>query len=196
MKGTKLRTSNKRVRSGLVALAAVIGSLMAVGAAPAMASPHWSSTSEGIRVSGTVTASTDSLSYGSETCTTPSVSAQRSSMWSTFAIIEGGGTYLNLTCSESTRPLQIVFLLNGLQTTSVRVENLESVLQSPWEAHYHGSASTADWVNGSGSSPSTMTFSNDQIGYIPSGGGFNPSVYLNGTLNVTTASGGLLTIQP
>jgi hypothetical protein len=68
-------------------------------------------------------------------------------------------------------------------------------LWSPWSEGYWqntgGKGSTATWTNGSGSTASTVKFTNQWIGSTFSG----KQVTIEGTLKATTLSGGLLTLS-
>lgn len=52
--------------------------------------------------------------------------------------------------------------------------------------------SSGTWVNGSGLTPSTVTFTDQLIGYTLSG---NKPITISGTFNVTTSGGGLVTLS-
>jgi hypothetical protein len=186
-----LKTS-RRMRRGFVALAAVVGSLMAVSAAPAMASLHWSDTTHGIKVAGALTVS--EFGHTSKTCSAPAtqksvfVSQTAGQVWSpnlaenqtlTFSCTGGG-------------ILEMLFAFNATSTTKVSIWG-SGTRTAPWENTYTQSFGTAvgDFTNGSGGTSSTMAFSSDEIG-AESG---HP-LTVSGTLTVTTSTGGLLTLVP
>lgn len=182
----------KRMRSGLIVLAAVIASFMAVSVAPAMASPHWSDTAHGIKLAGSLTVSSPGLA--SETCTAPASQASLMSAESALVYSEGG-PYLTFTCAAS-KKLQAVVNLTALSTTSVRFSGTSSCTQkSPFGNYCQTGTATGEFTNGSGGTASTLKFSNpfNEIGRLESG---HEVVRVSGTLTVTTSTGGLLTILP
>ncbi len=63
---------------------------------------------------------------------------------------------------------------------------------SPWGNYVGGNSLKGTWVNGSGGTPSTLTFNETTIGTITSSGHV---ITLSGTFNATTSSGGLLTLS-
>jgi hypothetical protein len=188
----KLNTS-RRARHGFIALAAVIGSLMAVSAAPAMASLHWSDTTHGIKVGGSLTVSKSG--WTSKTCTAPEV--QQSSMFGTGGVIwtQKTNESLVLPCSGS-GSLEMEFLYNATSTSKVELFGIGApFLVEPWNGHYTQIRTPAlgDFTNGSGATSSILVFSKDEIGFDENS---KNSIYITGTLKVTTSTGGLLTLQP
>ena len=185
--------TTKRMRSGLLALAAVVASFMAVSVAPAMASPHWSDTAHGIKLAGSLTVS--SPGFSNETCTAPASQASIMSAESALVYSEGG-PYLTFTCGAS-KKLQVVTTLKTQSTTAVQLYGTNSSFQTSPFGYYHqwGSSSPAvgDFTNGSGGTSSTLKFASDEIGYVEAGKG---ALRVSGTLTVTTSTGGLLTILP
>lgn len=184
----KLNTS-KRMHRGLVALAVVVGSLMAVGAASASAAVHWSDSTHGIKVSGSLTVS--ALGHTSKTCT--AAEKQTSLMGSNYAVIKSSGEELRFACAGG-GSLGMLFYAAPTSTTSVQVGFPYELALSPWGGTYREYAfgpAVADFSNGSGATASTLAFSNDEIGREGT-----TALLLTGTLNVTTSTGGLLTLLP
>ena len=63
---------------------------------------------------------------------------------------------------------------------------------SPWGQYWqNGEVAKGTWVNGSGSTPSKVTFTDQTVGHDASG----KSISITGTFNPTTMSGGLLTLS-
>jgi hypothetical protein len=183
------------MRRGFIALAAVVGSLMAVSAAPAMASLHWSDTTKGIKLTGSLTVSEEGRT--SKTCSAPS--SQASFMEGTFVFIEGPvpSEDLRLSCSGG-GTLELVFYANAISTTRVDIiDNGIYPLTQPWAGFYSQFSeernAVGDFKNGSGSISSTLTFSNDEIGFDLSS---TLPIKITGTFKVTTSTGGLLTLVP
>jgi len=169
-----------------------IGAVGAVGASSAMASVHWSDTTHGTKVSGSLTVTT--AEKPAKTCT-PS-SSQESSMNTTAAWVwtSGSSGWLTFSC-EGGGTLEVYTLLSATSTTSVTLSNIGAVEKAPWGMTYTQNQSPeGDFVNGSGSTPSTLTFGGlDQLGpYFPTG----KPVFVSGTLKITTSTGGLLTLLP
>lgn len=62
-------------------------------------------------------------------------------------------------------------------------------LTSPWGSYFQV-VFKVDWVNGSGLTPSTLVFKNQTVGVTSAGA----SISVEGTYNVTTTTGGLVTL--
>jgi len=64
---------------------------------------------------------------------------------------------------------------------------------SPWGFYRQSTGETDNWtwVNGSGSTPSTITLNEQYVGYLSSTG---EKITVSGTLTATTLSGGLITL--
>lgn len=161
-------------------------------ASPAMASVHWSDTTHGIKLEGNLTVSTKGQT--SKTCEI--VSPQKSAMEPSWAYIwNGTNELLNLKCTGSTG-LSMLFLMEPTSTTNVRLPTPGyEFMFGPW-GFYCACVyvPTGEFKNGSGGTASTMTFSNDPIGYDNSAE-HNP-LTISGTYKVTTSTGGLLTLLP
>jgi len=73
--------------------------------------------------------------------------------------------------------------------------NQGEILESPWGQYYVSSEAEirGTFTNGSGATPSTLTVSHVPIGNL--GGTTGPTLTLTGTFNVTSGSGGLLTLS-
>jgi hypothetical protein len=176
-------------------LFALGGVLVVLGAAaaPAMAEPHFSDTTHGIKVSGSVTAYKNGLQP--LTCTAPT------SMVGEFfdaqhAVVESFGLalQLKLSCSNG-RPLGLVSEMTTASTTSLWYGGSLEHVVSPWDGggeYVAQGLMVGDWKNGSGSTASTVTFLKDKAGTTLDG----YPVTISGTLKVTTSTGGLLTILP
>jgi hypothetical protein len=192
-----MRKSNRLSRMLLSLL--VVSAFGAISASSALATPHWSDGAHGIKLSGSLTVKNPVKP--TKTCT-PSYqmtfSGNSEMMW--LASSNSAGK-LNLiySCTYG-GVLEIMTQLRPLSTTSVSMgfdpamgwgsEKGEQF--HPWGAYYKQRASTVgDFTNGSGSTPSTLTFSED---LVSSSSSF--AVSISGTLTVTTSTGGLLTILP
>jgi hypothetical protein len=188
---------HKSKRLGKLLLATMaIGALGAVGASSAMAVVHWSNPSAGVQLAGTLTVSS------------PGVPTQNCSpKWNTGTVPASQ----EVPVSSGTTPdrilyecktgflgyLEIVTLLKPLSTTSVQLVKSSSsanTAQSPWGQPYSpNSYPVGTFVNGSGTTPSTLTFSNAQIGVRVGG----IPVYISGTQKVTgISSSGVLGTGP
>jgi hypothetical protein len=68
-------------------------------------------------------------------------------------------------------------------------------LSSPWGGYLQNSSGLDkwSWVNGSGSTPSTLTLNDVRVGYLASTG---ENITISGTFKATTLSGGLITLAP
>jgi len=185
--------TSRRLGRMLLMLVAV-GALGAVSASSAMATVHWSDTAHGAKVSGTLTVS----AAGQTTKTCTASSSQESLISSNFAIVATSGsefTHLSFTCTGG-GTFNAEWNMVAESTTAVRVNRPNQYQTAPWgvgTTYFQGAAPVGDFVNGSGSTPSTLTFggSSDYIGNYGT-----PLVYISGTLNVTTSTGGLLTLLP
>lgn len=190
--------TSKRMRRSLVALLAIAASMLAIGAGPAMAEPHFSDTAHGIKVSGTLTVLKNGGS--SKTCTASSIqTGEFTDAYS--AEIRGAGWLEQLTFSCAGSTLGMVAELNVVSTTSLEFGGYFESATSPWLGSYYQGVwpggegrMIGDWKNGSGATASTLTFSSDKLGATYDAG--NPTVTASGTLKVTTSSGGLITLLP
>jgi len=75
-------------------------------------------------------------------------------------------------------------------TLTVKYNSGSSQL-SPVGSYYQNAVAKGTWVNGSGATPSKLTFVNQQIGSLLSGG----TISIDGTFNFTTSTGGLITLS-
>lgn len=172
--------------------------MLAIGAGPAMAEVHWSDTENGIKVSGTLTAYKDGSS--AKTCT--AVKEQISEFYGVDGMIRTKYWELIFPCSGGGW-LGIDFYFNPIDTTTLEVGAPYEAAHYPWGSLYstylQGSCwfecptAIGDFSNGAGEKPSTLTFSEDALGTYPHGE--YPIVSISGTLDVTTSSGGLLTLE-
>lgn len=191
------------MRHSLIALAAVVGSLMAVSAAPAMGAIHWSDTSKGIKVSGSLTAKKGG---GSAITCTVAAGVQSSEFFGQEGWLwnnEAGE--LRFNCSNG-KQLGMLFAFQPVNTTTLNVGSFsETLAKDPWggaltyykQGYCVGTpclSMVGDFKNGSGATSSTVTFSNDALGSSQEAG--SPQITLTGSLKVTNSSGGLLTLLP
>jgi hypothetical protein len=105
---------------------------------------------------------------------------------------------VKFTCSGSA-PLKVSF--NGQMKYDTETgrywlqvhDGPSNTLESPWGAYWQKTGETDQWtwVNGSGSTPSTMTLSEQWVGYLASTG---ENITISGTLTATTLAGGLITL--
>ncbi|MGN6586750.1 MAG: hypothetical protein ACTHKT_04660 [Solirubrobacterales bacterium] len=173
-----------------------IGAVGAVSASSAMATVHWSDTTHGMKVSGALNVST----AGQTTKTCTATSSQESLLTTNTAFVGTSGkefSYLTFSCAGG-GTFNAYFNMVAETTTAVRLNKSGLSETAPWgccgSPYTQNASPVGDFVNGSGSTSSTLTFggSSDFIGtYEP----FTP-VYISGTLNVTTSTGGLLTLLP
>lgn len=112
----------------------------------------------------------------------------------TFGNVQGGET--KFTCPSGTS-FTIGFVgearydtVTGQYSLYVNYDPGYSLV-SPWGSYYENSAFSGAWVNGSGSTPSTLTYTNAVVGHTTAGA----PISIEGTLNVTTSTGGLLTLS-
>jgi hypothetical protein len=75
----------------------------------------------------------------------------------------------------------------------LRIKSYNVSLMSPYGAYMQEPGTTGGtWVNGSGSTPSTLTFSNETLGRTLSG---SKKITEEGTFTITTSTGGLVTLS-
>jgi len=181
-----------RMGRSLLATAVVGASFFAVGAAPASAALHWSDTTHGAKLSGSLQLSSEK--HETVSCTMPASQSSFFSFETALHVYTGSNVSgaLNVSCPGTTA--ELMFQMHALSTTSVELMKLtNAAFASPWSGFsYELEKSIADFTNGSGTTPSTLTFSNDKIGKLVQG----VDVYATGTLNLTTSTGGLLTLVP
>jgi hypothetical protein len=103
---------------------------------------------------------------------------------------------VRLSCGGS---LQMMFW-GGLKYDSVTgrywlqvLDKTDQQLESPYGSYYENTNGTDQWtwVNGSGSTPSTITLNEQWVGSLASTG---EKITINGTFTATTLSGGLITL--
>lgn len=189
-----MKHKSKRLSRMLLSLL-VIGALGAVSASSAMAAPHWSDTSHNIKLSGTLTVSTEGRP--TTTCTPPSYQgpALIGSNWALLSSSAAGGNALVYNCANGGQ-FWVPSYLTLPSTTTIKMGNPSGnteAMVSPWSnAQYtYDTRPIGDFKNGSGSTQSTLTFGEgDTVGHLAK------PIYISGTLTVTTAEGGLLTILP
>jgi hypothetical protein len=192
-----------KLRRTVFSLAAVVGTVLAVGAAPAMGAVHWSDTTHGMKIAGTLTV----YKNGTEarTCTiAPETAASESSHFegTLFEVTGPFVEYIRLTCTNG-KYLEMIFQGNGEAAAGggyqVSFYGYTSgyTLASPWTVGpwlqgVEGSTPVLKYINGSGATPSKLRFTSTHLGYIY--GGYKLTA--TGDLTVTTSTGGLLTLQP
>jgi hypothetical protein len=187
-------STKKRLRSSLVTLAAVIGSLLAVGAAPAFASPHWSDTTHGAKAAGSLTVTKGALNA---TCTAPTTGQIGSFYGGEDLVIKSTNSLFEVfafNCGAG-KKLELMFQALTTSTSTIRFgESLpEFAFYDPWGQMVQEAAENVKFVNGSGSTPSKIVFEKTTVGaHLYEGS----SVQVSGSLNITTSTGGLLTILP
>jgi hypothetical protein len=177
----------KRLGRFLV-LFAVTGSLIFVSAAPAMATVHWSDTTHGIRAKGTVKVTEKGSSLN---CTASSTQESFMGGGGSAFIWTGGGP-LYFSCGTK-NPLTIQFFLSAKSTSSIQVGANELHLSDPFAFQYGEVGFATEFVNGSGATQSKIVFKGSELGVSESNG---YPLTLDGSLEITTASGGLLTLLP
>jgi hypothetical protein len=172
-----------------LALFATAGSLLFVSAAPAMATVHWSDTTHGIRAKGTVKVTENGSSLN---CTASAT--QESSMSAGGAIIWSGPSgQLTFNCG-SANPLGIFFFISAKSTSSVQFYLAEKHALDPFHQYYFQEPFTTEFVNGSGVTQSKLVFTGNRLGTSEFTGTW--PITISGSLEITTASGGLLTLLP
>jgi subtilisin family serine protease len=167
----------------------------AIGPVQAGAEPHWSDTESGIEVSGTLTVRKGGGSP--KTCTPKSgqSAAFGFGLNTVTAYTPFDGYYLWFACPTK-YDLRLRFTLYAEATNEVQLTGIAPEASTPWgTSMYQGAEGPAflDFENGSGETASTMTFEEDELGRLNEGGW--PVVTATGTLEVTTAEGGLLTLD-
>jgi hypothetical protein len=120
-----------------------------------------------------------------------------------FYILDNFEGDTKLLCPNGSTPLQMI--LRGVArydnvagTYSLHVNDYTTTnLYGPWGSYWQqskvvGGGFNGTWVNGSGATASTVTFSNQTFGYTAAG----LKMTMEGTVKVTTPSGGLITLSP
>lgn len=128
-------------------------------------------------------------------------SAQTEGFWdgASFWIGNQPGGETKLSCPSATNLTMVLYGQPKYDTVTgeyfLKVADFGTYsLTSPWGSYKQvtGSGSTGTWVNGSGATPSTLTFNEAWIGSTVSG---SQKITISGTFNVTTTSGGLITLS-
>lgn len=193
------RSSSPHVVAALTAFVLAGLALFAGPVASASAATHWSDTKSGVRLSGSL-----SVSKEGDTKVCEVTSEQVSQFLDSKTVLVGTWepSELYFVCPDSY--LEVSFDMVAIDTDTIEVRrNYALAYQfSPWDADapnysqgiwYGGEGPmVADFTNGSGESASTIAFDDDNLGLYWSAG--YPTITVSGTLEVTTASGGLLTI--
>jgi hypothetical protein len=182
----------------LIISALGITALMALGASPAFAtvSAHWNVSPTSAHWKGAVTLEAEGGS--SVTCSNVDMRVEtfNKSNQGYAKLTALGGEPLTIACPNST-----IFELcsegDALFTGTQYHLNISSLvsgffLESPLGGY--APSPVEHWIgvvtNGSGSTPSKITFSKEEIGKLENGS----RLFISGTLNLTTATGGLLTL--
>ena len=183
------------IRRSLAVCFAAAG-LLAVSASSAAAAVHWSDPTHGMKVSGSLTV----YRNGGEakTCTTQPIGESFLEGSFFYASTLGLG-YVRLNCPSSTL-LGISFFGEGVAAAGGGYELVfgsPEPMPSPWLGPYsfiygEGGAPKAKFTNGNATTPSKVTFSSTYLGVLKD----LTKVTATGSLNVTTSTGGLLTLQP
>lgn len=183
------------MRHGLIGMLAVVGSLMAVSAAPASAAVHWSDATKGMKLAGSLTVSSSGKT--TKTCTI-GASPQSSKIEGAFAQVSNVGSELRMSCSGGGE-FGIWWISEATSTTSVRINFSTEFATEPWTGgpmswYYQNifGPTVGDFTNGSGGTQSKLVFSSDEIGRTKA----NVPIYISGTITVTNSSGGLITLVP
>lgn len=166
----------------------VVAGVMATMSSAAMAEPFFKPSNEGMRWSGELTLLKN---FGSEVkCKFPESYHSETSLYS-FSLWQLVEPSDYLTCSNGTRlawaPAGLPYYSEGKYSLHFgdRLNN--------WGAHespyglYEGLNAEVPWTNGTGSAPSTITFSKTIIGVTETGAAL---IRAAGTLTVTTEKGG------
>jgi hypothetical protein len=77
-------------------------------------------------------------------------------------------------------------------TFNIAPYTTQNMVYSPWGTYWQNYEVSGTWVNGSGSTASTVTFASQPFGTTTPGG---QTLTLEGQLKVTTPSGGLVTLS-
>lgn len=184
--------------SGALAIAVLVAALLAVSVSSAAAAVHWSDTTHGMKPSGTLTV----YHNGKEpkTCTAGLVGGSYLESNIAWVYTNTEQSQYWMGCS-GTNGLGFCFLAEagsaaggGYQLT---FQPCGEILSSPWGASLNWGAGPAGkpvgkFTNGSGATPSKVSFSGTQLGVLADGS----TVSATGTLNITTSTGGLITLLP
>lgn len=188
-----LRIATK-ARTTIAALAASLAIVMAVSAAPALASEAtWvpNTPTSGIKWSGSLTIYKNGANP--KTCTFPNPQQQGTVGGSSFVIAFSTYTGETLSCTGGTKlqwkPEGFASYVTGYSLEFTDGVFLEVEHTSPYGA-WMGTAVTVPFANAAGVTPSRVTFNNTYIGDVTAGG----KVTATGTLDVKTNAGGKLTL--
>lgn len=187
----------------LIALATAITALCAVGASSALAATHWSDTTHGMKIAGTNSLTVYANGGNAKTCSiNASLDGKQPSTLSgaSFSVHSELDNTLYLLCTGSTT-LSLEFV--GEAEAAGGGYQLVFKRSGPWALWAPWGGANSFWqgaekeligkfVNGSGTTPSKLVFSSTEIGYDRA----LERVTATGSLNVTTSTGGLLTLLP
>jgi hypothetical protein len=191
-----------RMRRTLAVLMTVAGSMLAIGAAPALAEVHYSNTGSGAKVSGSLTV----YKGGSNavTCTAPSAQFSSFPDEATLRLYSFVSHEIRFSCPNGKALGLDLETIVAAATDSVEIWSWNPYAKAPWSdssSYWNGFSpeppyevpAVVGFVNGSGSTPSKLVFDKTHIG--TSYDKLESEVTASGTLNLTTSSGGLLTIE-
>jgi hypothetical protein len=176
-----------------MALATAALGVTAASAAAELEEAAWSTTSQGIALSGTVT-----LKKGGEsatTCTFTTSNFNGSILGSTF-LFQNGLYPLDVGCAGS-KTFQWHLSGNPYWENGYYLELWGSsgtwAFLSPYGEYYpYAELGLVPFTNASGGTPSKITFNEAEIGQVKA---YGQTLTMTGSLNVTTGSGGVLTLS-
>lgn len=182
-------TKKMRVLLAATVAAMALGAVGASSASAAIVSAKFSTSSE---FNIKATSVTIKKAGGSEkSC---SLAAKASEFGPGAFIGTSGSTHVSFTCTGS--PSLKVYFNGQMKYDTVtgrywlQLVNGPYSLESPW-GWYSQISNQWTWVNGSGSTPSTITLNEQHVGNLASTG---EKITISGTLTATTLAGGLITL--
>jgi hypothetical protein len=192
-----MHVRNRSVR-GLAATAVTACALIALMATPALAAPASWSPQGATKWAGSFTVKlnggsaktcTPSPAGGAWTGSTNTAYGPSTVMLSPSPFFDA---YVYATC---TGPTQLSLVVHGNATNdsgTYRVTLQQAAAQSqgsPYGLYLQNGQPVGTYVNGSGGTPSTVTFTNQTLGTTAAG-----TITITGTLQVTTGTGGLMSL--
>jgi hypothetical protein len=184
----------KQVSHRLAVLFAASVAIGLIAVSSASAAAHFSDTTHGINIKGTLSVTRNAVTKKCSTPTTTqsyTLEATGAHVWNENPFFEPYREELWFNCEGGgTFGMSARLWVKQVKLVRVGIEEYEHGLD-PWGEWFQKPTDVL-WLNGSGSTPSTLRFNNSQYGW-DFGEGTWP-ITLSGNLNVTTASGGLLTL--
>lgn len=173
------------------ALSALVASAASAAVVPAkFSSSSIKFTTSGLTVKRNGTEAKTCTFYG----TSPSGMTEADS----FFVSNHGEGDVTLSCTSSILKLQTIMFGRVSYDTvanryTLQVSEYNVVpLESPWGSYsYYQGTFGGTWVNGSGATSSTVTFTNQTLGYTTSG----DQLTIEGQIKATTSTGALLTLS-